>query len=384
MCSGGPEIHTSASCITAKTGDGPLCATVASAVVTARTSKVTASDLVRLTAAAAAVRAALDLDGPAPLQALSDGIATALSALLGTSTLVYRPSASAAEDLWRVDFVTTAGGGWRPTFRADLEALSRARRGPWGDFDPLRPDVAQRNTVLSRTSDDVQRTPVASLLRAHGMLGLSELRMLVCDGPMLLAWIGGYRRRFDARDARLLLAFGRLTRRTLRLARALPAGVPWRGVEAVLDALETDAFLVRADGRIEVANRLGARRLASDRRTVAAEIAASFVQGSAAGRPFDRHPFGRAARRSDQLFLLTRSASQASMLEQRVASARERWRLTPRQTMVVRLLATGDANKDVATKLRLSIGSVERHVTSILRKARAESRLALVARLWTV
>ncbi len=210
---------------------------------------------------------------------------------------------------------------------------------------------------------------------------MTEMRMLVCDGPMLLAWVGGYKEAFGAEDAWMVRRFGLLTRRTLRLARMLPAGAPWQGIEAALDALETDAFIVRADGCIELVNRVGARRLSTNGQAVGREISASLAPTSDE-RPFDSHPFGPARSGSRRLFLLTRSSSPAAVLDARVANARERWRLTPRQTMVVRLLAVGDGNKDIATKLRLSVGSVERHVTEILRKARVESRLELVARLW--
>ncbi len=321
-----------------------------------------------------------EADGRPHVDAVSGRLASALSGLLGTSTLVYR--ASTAADRWGIEFLATAGnGGWGPSFRADLESFMQARREPWGYFDPLRPQADQQNTVVCHGSDEVQATPVAGLHRAHGMVGMSEMRMLVCDGPMLLAWVGGYKESFDAQDAWMIRRFGLLTRRTLRLARMLPSGIPWQGIEAVLDALETDAFIVRADGCIELANRVGARRLAADGRAVGRDITASLARSSDE-RPFDIHPFGPARSDSRRLFLLTRSSSPAAVLDARVASARERWKLTPRQTMVVRLLAVGDGNKDIATKLCLALGSVERHVTQILRKARVESRLELVSRLW--
>ncbi len=46
------------------------------------------------------------------------------------------------------------------------------------------------------------------------------------------------------------------------------------------------------------------------------------------------------------------------------------------------LVAQGDANKEIATKLGASLRTIEVHVGSILRKARVESRARLIARFW--
>lgn len=53
--------------------------------------------------------------------------------------------------------------------------------------------------------------------------------------------------------------------------------------------------------------------------------------------------------------------------------------LTPREAEVLRLVAAGLANKQIATRLRLSVRTVEKHVESVLRKAGAGSRTQLVA-----
>jgi len=49
-------------------------------------------------------------------------------------------------------------------------------------------------------------------------------------------------------------------------------------------------------------------------------------------------------------------------VETRVATLRSRWSLTERQTQVLSLLATGDQNKDIATKLNCAPRTVEVHV----------------------
>jgi DNA-binding CsgD family transcriptional regulator len=48
--------------------------------------------------------------------------------------------------------------------------------------------------------------------------------------------------------------------------------------------------------------------------------------------------------------------------------------LTPRELEVLRHLAAGDANQEIATRLGLSVHTVERHVANIYRKIDARGR----------
>jgi DNA-binding CsgD family transcriptional regulator len=70
-------------------------------------------------------------------------------------------------------------------------------------------------------------------------------------------------------------------------------------------------------------------------------------------------------------------------LDSRLASATHTWALTPRQTVVLRLLVKGEANKDIAGELQCAENTVELHVTEILRKAGAPTRTKLIARFWS-
>ncbi len=71
------------------------------------------------------------------------------------------------------------------------------------------------------------------------------------------------------------------------------------------------------------------------------------------------------------------------MLSARVREARKRWGATARELAVLRLVAGGDSNKEIALKLDIHEGTVERHLTSLLRKAKCDSRSRLIARFWT-
>jgi DNA-binding CsgD family transcriptional regulator len=66
----------------------------------------------------------------------------------------------------------------------------------------------------------------------------------------------------------------------------------------------------------------------------------------------------------------------------RVGEIASLWRLTPRQASVMALLVEGLANKEIALRLGCSVGTIENHVTSILRRAKVGSRGALTAAFW--
>jgi len=70
-------------------------------------------------------------------------------------------------------------------------------------------------------------------------------------------------------------------------------------------------------------------------------------------------------------------------LEARLDPATSAWKLTPRQTDVLRLVARGDANKDIAAALGCAENTIELHVTGLLRRVGVSSRTQLVARFWS-
>lgn len=71
-----------------------------------------------------------------------------------------------------------------------------------------------------------------------------------------------------------------------------------------------------------------------------------------------------------------------SELARRLRRAREIGQLTPRQLEVLELVARGKTNKEIAAVLSRSEGTVEVHVTNLLRKYGASNRAGLVAMFW--
>lgn len=66
----------------------------------------------------------------------------------------------------------------------------------------------------------------------------------------------------------------------------------------------------------------------------------------------------------------------------RVEAARAAWKLTARQVDVLARVARGMANKEIAADMGVNEGTVEIHVSHLLRKAGADNRASLLARLW--
>jgi LuxR family maltose regulon positive regulatory protein len=58
--------------------------------------------------------------------------------------------------------------------------------------------------------------------------------------------------------------------------------------------------------------------------------------------------------------------------------------LTERELGVLRLIADGRSNQEIAQALMIEVGTVKRHVHSLLGKLAAQSRTAAVARARTL
>jgi len=74
-----------------------------------------------------------------------------------------------------------------------------------------------------------------------------------------------------------------------------------------------------------------------------------------------------------------RSAVGDRQRRQRAASA---WKLTRREAQVLELLLRGQSNKEIASSLKCAESTVELHVTRVLRKSGASSRMELASRFW--
>ncbi|MGO8992646.1 MAG: response regulator transcription factor [Polyangiaceae bacterium] len=300
-------------------------------------------------------------------------IAQELHELLGEAkvTGAYRPARRASDWL-----VATEGGPFVASSFASVATSSANFLG----YDPLRPKTADRNVVHTTERADFSADAGAFFDRIGP--GLGQTRILLCDGPILLAWIGAMRpvgdRNVFERDLLRALALG--VRRRLRIALGVPTGIARSTFEVSLDAYPGEAYVVRATGRVEYANALGAARLAVAARDLERELATTVAHHPNPSNGFELHPLrGRAL---PPFFLATRPSVCPGDLDRRIEHARTRWGLTPRRLEVLRRLALGDSSKDIAARLQISSRTVEEHVAAMMLLAKVDTRLRLVVRVW--
>ena len=79
----------------------------------------------------------------------------------------------------------------------------------------------------------------------------------------------------------------------------------------------------------------------------------------------------------------TSGAAIAEERTRRVAAAAARWSLTPGEHEVLAGVVKGLTNKEIACERDCAEGTVEAHVSHILKKSGAASRTALVDRVWS-
>jgi DNA-binding CsgD family transcriptional regulator len=325
--------------------------------------------------ASVATLRAIDVAEPLGPSRYAAAVAREIRGLLGESVLacVYRPAREARD--WSV----AAEGPGADTLHAELPTAATAG-APFFLYDPLRPSAKDRNAVRLIERDDLPAGSRAFFDRLPQTQG--QTRMLLCDGPILLAWVGILRaaeRRY-AVDRRVIRAVAIGVRRRMRLAFGVPRDVERATFEASLDAYAGEAYVVRRTGRVEYANALGHARLAVAWRELEPQLAESVARYPAQTGGFELHPLG--GRGVPAFFLATRPSVAPGDLEARLTHAAARWALTPRHVDVLRRLALGDANKEIASRLQISARTVEEHVAVMIARAKVDSRLRLVARLW--
>lgn len=256
----------------------------------------------------------------------------------------------------------------------------------WGFFDPARPEPSQRNRVRTMREDLALQVEVAPNFdeanRELGIHRLDQIRVLVCEGPALLAWVGGFRQETVAQEHRA--AFASIVpslQKRLVLEQALARSrLRSSALDVVLEALSCAAFILRENGGIVLANAAGRALVDVEAAKVRTRLRASVAApGADPGIELTRFPVpGEPA---CLLALIRPSSGQDSALRARLLGSR--WGLTPRQREVLNHLAWGTSNKAIAAHLRCAESTVEQHVAAIMRRAEVASRAEIVARFWT-
>lgn len=313
-----------------------------------------------------------------PTQQIVDRIADEQHGLLEAPAGITRPVRQAGGHA--LDFVAVRGA---PAAAVDAWA-DLVRRTPRDAFiyDPARPAPSQRNVVHEIAIDDATGAKHGvKALRAMGVGTSIQMRVLVCDGPLFLEWVGGFvprERPITPRDRARLATFAQGVKPALRLVSGLQSDLLGETLDTLLEIYPGEAYLLHADGRIVCANQIGAARLSARAHDLHTDLLAAVQHGASTG--YDVHPVRQ--RGMPAMYILTRAPGHDRTLEALVERARGEWLLSQRELDVLSGLARGEANKEIAARLDLSVRTVEVHLTSLLRKASVESRLQLVVRVW--
>ncbi len=292
--------------------------------------------------------------------------------------IAYRPFRQ--EQGWGLGLFETCRLPDAKRFKTAAEAFLTSAPSRFAPYDAERPEPRQRNRVLRVATLMDERSwmkvpIVRDLMVPFGLHRFDEVRTLICDGPSLLAWVGGFRMRpFSSTAMAALAELSPALKARLRLERQLlDARVSWEGLTLAVDSLPAPAFLL-ANKRIEYANATGRFLLQRDRRA---------IQGLLAGPPSERISRNVIAANGVTSLGLCVIHEPASDLDVRLARKGAAWGLTCAESGVVASLVLGDANKTVAAKVGRTEATIEFHVTRILKKAGVSSRSELVAVFWT-
>jgi DNA-binding CsgD family transcriptional regulator len=294
---------------------------------------------------------------------------------------------------------------------AALNDFLGSMRDPYGYFNPACPQPSQRNRVLQFQAPGTDAAPVplqderlaswkklgitaeeqerfhervrsclGSFLQRFGLERQVYLRVLVCDGPALLGWVGGVRAEpFTERELRLLEEITpALQRRLLLDTRLREAGILGAALQTTLEAIGQPAYVVTSTGRIAHANSAGQVRLNQDGESVRESLCGP-LREEPAGENLSFTPLRLTG---VPLHYLAIERNRSAQVTAHAHSLRASWGLTKRETEVLGRLVYGDSNKAISLRLDCAERTVEVHVTRILAKAQVESRSALIAKFF--
>jgi DNA-binding CsgD family transcriptional regulator len=314
----------------------------------------------------------------ATISAVPGWLVPALHDLLGGGpTAAYRPTCSASGK-WGLGELVSSDDVLFSTYDAKWAQASGVV-----NYDPRRPEPEQRNRALRLHEVHLHGPETTCVVERVwpevGLGGYDQLRVLVCEGPALLAWIGGLREEpYTSRECDLLRALVPSLQRALPLhRRLLDAGILAAGLAQALEAMIAPAFVAHRDGRIDHANTAGVE-LADDPEIDACGRLRDAIEGRETAS-FTAHL--EAPGVPERFLVVLRE--RGSALELRLREAAKDWHATDRELHVLRWLVTGDSNKEIAVKLGRSEVSVERRITSLLHKAKCDGRARLIVRFWT-
>ncbi len=268
------------------------------------------------------------------------------------------------------EMVRTLGMGWSPFFPTTPEPLRNRA---------VRTRVVHRDIIENPPTPEYGQA-LEAIDRLYG-LHKDDLGVSLCDEDVVLAWIGATRTvPFGPREIALVDALVPSLRARMLLEHQVGHAVATQALlEAALDAIPAAAFVVRG-ASVAHANATGRLLYDRDRESIVAKLRESMRVPAPGGAPFAITQVEVPGSVTTSLAVMRADGS--GELDRRLRAFSAAHALTPRQVDVLTLLARGYGNKTIAERIGVAAGTIEEHVTSLLRKTGTESRAALVARLW--
>lgn len=324
-------------------------------------------------------------------QAVLAGIAPALCEMFRAEVASAIGLTRDASDNLRLAHAHSAGIE-TPVVEQDLARLLRDQPTDWGmAWDPSYVDAAQRDIVLTQGQlqslygeRSAGNAGVKRLLAKWGLGKSDWMRTLICDGTAPISRLGVFRDlAFTQREAAQLQSLVPELRDRLIIERNFGStGYEGAALDLALASFPGESLVARLTARslsIEHANTRTEASIAAD-----GALFREHVRASIDGRsgPFRAVELPGAPGALARYFLLTRR-QQKTDLTANLELLQQRWKLTPKQSRVLGLVAQGLSNKAIAAELQCAENTVEFHVTGLLGITGAESRTQLVARFWS-
>lgn len=309
-------------------------------------------------------------------QPVSDSLVHGLCEELGGDVAAMR--CSPAESGWHLDFLSAAGVQATRGGECFTQYIVSAPPD-WTLWNPTNIAPALRNTV--QVVDNRTFSEVDVVRRVYVPLGLDRLQhltLLASVGPRFLGWIGLWREEpfTQVEIARLSVQATAIRERLMTIDDLGAAAVSWAIVESALEAMERPAFLVRSPNRVELANARARALLKNSRRTML-----TLITRVLAGETSDwTVSYFTDVGMPDMAIVSQRPGG--ATFERIIEHARRSWGLSATQVAVLRLVARGFSNKEIAAHLGRAEGTVELHISAIFKRANVESRARLQAKLW--
>jgi DNA-binding CsgD family transcriptional regulator len=258
----------------------------------------------------------------------------------------------------------------------------------WADWglregkDALARELGRRKTSLGLVDPANTAELACEADRGYQKVGMSldhNVRVLLCDGEQMLNLLGAAQEEpFEERHRLLLQRVAIPLRDRLLVERRGGGGaVTDAAMLAALEHVPAAAFVLGATGRVLHANAVGRHRL--DVQGSAMRLA--LAQATRGQRPPELVMTKLAAPGTPVRYVAI-CGTHDDRVRFGIERARECWNLTAREAEVLAHIAGGHSNRDISEKLGAARRTVEAHVSSLLRKAYADTRSQLVIDLW--